>query len=479
AETRVASVLQNVGHLAQNVVTLLAISGILLTYSIFLPLLLLLSTLPALLVVARHHRRQHSWWEQSTETRRWVAYYDLVLTARQFAAELRIFQLNGHFQAAYRALRKVLREGQLRLVRQQSLGNLSASLLAFVFMGVAMAWMALQLMAGSATLGDLALFYAAFSQGQGLMRTLLSSVGQLYGDSLFLSHLFAFLAIHPRMRDTVDGTATPARLEKSIEIRNVSFRYPGTEQLALRQFNMTIPAGKIVAIVGPNGAGKSTLIKLLCRFYDPESGTVSMDGVDVRRIGIEQLWRRMTVLFQDYVNYAGTVGESITMGDLFSDHSRERVEAAAQIGGAYDVARRLAHGFDTILGKQFRGGVDLSSGQFQRVALSRTFYRDAPIVILDEPTSYMDSWAEAGWLDRFCDAMRGRTAIVVTHRFTTAMRADVIFVLNEGRVEESGSHAALLARNGLYAKSWRAQVRAGGTETGEQLAADFRSTVNV
>jgi ATP-binding cassette, subfamily B, bacterial len=473
AKTRSVSVLESMGGLLQNTVTLVAIAGLLITYTLWLPLALLLSTLPALLVVVHHQRRQHSWWEETTEKRRWIDYYDLVLTIRQFAAELRIYGLNRHFQQGYRELRTELREGQLRLTRQQGVSRLLATLFAFLFTAGVMAWMIWRLMVGTATLGDLALFYAAFNQGQGLMRTLLSSLGQLYGDALFLRHLFSFLNVRSRMEQLPASLPMPATLVDGILIEGVQFRYPGSQQLALNGLDLFIPAGRVVAIVGPNGAGKSTLIKLLCRFYDPEAGSVKLDGVDLQKIRVEDVRRRMTVLFQDFVNYAGTIAQSISMGDLFSEHSAARIEAAARAGLALDFVQRLPQGFDTMLGKQFKGGMDLSGGQFQRVALARTFYRDAPIVMLDEPTSYMDSWAEAEWLDRFCEAMTGRTAVIVTHRFTTAMRADVIYVLDEGRVVESGNHQELLAQNGLYARSWSVQVRSereSGAGAGEPQA---------
>lgn len=479
AQTRSVSILEGMGTLAQNAVTLIAVAGLLLTYNVWLPLALLLSTLPALLIVVRHQQRHHRWWEKTTEQRRWVEYYDLVLTIRQFAAELRIFGLNRRFGQAYRELRRELREGRLRLVREQSTAGLFAGLCGFLFTGAVMAWMFWRLMNGTATLGDLALFYAAFNQGQLLMRTLLSSLGQLYSDALFVRHLFSFLGVRSRMHGSSGGATPPKSLVRGIEIRGVSFRYPGSQQLALKELDLDIPAGRIVAIVGPNGAGKSTLIKLLCRFYDPEKGSVRMDGVDLQEMDQEQLWRSVTVLFQDFVNYAGTVAESITMGDLFSEHSRERLEAAARASGAQDVIERLPSGFDTLLGKQFRGGMDLSGGQFQRVALARTFYRNAPLVLLDEPTSSMDSWAEGVWLDRFCEAMQGRTAVIVTHRFTTARRADLIYVLDKGRVAEQGSHEDLLAQDGLYARSWNAQVRAGRDDHPDPVQDALPSVVTV
>ena len=189
-----------------------------------------------------------------------------------------------------------------------------------------------------------------------------------------------------------------------------------------------------------------------------------LDGIDLRDMRMDDLWRRITVLFQDHVNYAGTIAGSIQVGDMFAEHTRDKLKAAAEVGLAQDVVDQLPDGYQTILGKQFRGGIDLSGGQFQRLALARAFYRQAPIVLLDEPTSFMDSWAETVWLDRFVEHVERRTALIVTHRFTTAMRADLIYVLEGGRVVESGNHKELLEQDGLYAASWKAQVWDTGYE---------------
>jgi ATP-binding cassette subfamily B protein len=237
---------------------------------------------------------------------------------------------------------------------------------------------------------------------------------------------------------------------------------------------LTVPAGQIVAIVGANGAGKSTLLKLLCRFYDPEAGLIDLDGFDIRHLSLDELHRQITVLFQLPVFYHATAGQNIAIGDLKASPSAVEVEAAARGAGAHQFIARLPRGYDTLLGKWFADGAELSGGEWQRIALARAFLRQAPIVVLDEPTSFMDSWAEARWLARFRTLVEGRTAIIITHRFTTAMQADMIHVMDEGQIVESGSHAELLAQAGLYAQSWRTQIQAGS-----DLDDEFRGNAKI
>jgi ATP-binding cassette subfamily B protein len=225
----------------------------------------------------------------------------------------------------------------------------------------------------------------------------------------------------------------------------------------------------VVAIVGPNGAGKSTLIKLACRFYDPDGGRITLDGVELRDLPLETLRRQITVLFQEPVRYNATAAENIALGDLAAGASRAEIEAAAVAAGADGPIARLPHGYETLLGKWFAGGMELSVGEWQRLALARAFLRRARLIILDEPTSAMDSWAEADWMERFRQLAAGRTAIIITHRFTTAIRADQIHVMEQGRIVESGSHQELLARGGRYAGSWAEQVQEYGSTDGHRL----------
>lgn len=458
ASSRSLSLLENSGSLLQNSITLLAMAAVLVPYGAWIPFVLLVSTLPAFYVVLRLNRRQHLWWQETTTDRRWLQYYEMLLTHSAVAAELRLFNLGPHFRSAYQVLRRRLRTERLKLIKDQSLGRLGAGAVALLISSTAMLWMVRQVLLGLITLGDLALFYQAFNQSQKLMRSLLGNLGQIHSNTLFINNLFEFLRLKPQILEPKLPLPVPL-LQKGIEFQQVTFRYPGSKRAALQDFNLTIPAGQVVAIVGDNGAGKSTLIKLLCRFYDPEAGRIELDGIDIRDLSIEEFRRAIAVLFQSPIPYHTTAAQNITMGDLAASPSAAEIEAAARGAGAHDLIARLPRGYDTLLGKWFADGAELSGGEWQRVALARAFLRRSQIIILDEPTSAMDSWAEADWLERFRTLANGRTAIVITHRFTLAMRADLIHVMRDGQIVESGSHEQLLAQGGLYAQSWTTQIQ--------------------
>lgn len=456
--------LESLGSLAQNGLTLTAMAVILVPYGPWLPAALVLCTLPAFWVVLRHRLRWFRWHLRNTADERRSWYYDWLLTARETAAEARLFGLGPHFRSVYQALRRRLRTERRTLARKEGWAEFAAGALALAVTGLSMAWMVWRALAHEITLGDLALCYQAFSQGQRLMGSLLSNAGEIYSNSLFLEDLFAFLELKPGVTDPPDPVPAPSPLREGLRFEGVSFSYPAGTRPALRDFDLVVPAGAVTAIVGPNGAGKSTLLKLLCRFYDPGAGRITLDGTDLRRFPLDELRRRVTVLFQEPVHYNLTVTENIALGDLSAPPAAPGVEKAAHDAGAEGIVAGLPEGYDTLLGKLFLGGSDLSVGEWQRVALARAFYRRAPLIVLDEPTSAMDPWAEADWLERFLRLAKGLTAVIITHRFTTAMYARTIHVMDGGRIVESGSHAELLERGGLYAQSWTRQMKAGGRE---------------
>jgi ATP-binding cassette subfamily B protein len=465
ARYRPVALLGNLGALLQNSITLIAMGAILIPLGPWLAIALLLSTLPAFFVVVHYALAEYQWRQRTTTDDRRSWYYDWIMTTAEAAAEIRLFGLGKYFQSHHRELRSRLRGERLSLMRRQSLAELAASIIALLIIGAAMLLMMWRALMGRVTLGELALVYAAFNQGQGLMRTLLENAGQLYGNSLFLGNLFDFLSLEPvtskisGVSVRTVGAALRGRPSSApaITFDRVTFTYPDASTAALDNFTMQIPSGKIIALVGPNGAGKSTLLKLLCRFYDPTAGSITIDGQNIKNIPIDNLRRLITVLFQQPFHYNTTVRDNILYGDLNLEASDTELNAAIQAAGASEIVSRLPEREQTLLGRWFPGGTELSVGEWQRIALARAFLRRAPIIILDEPTSALDPWAEADWLERFRKLAFGRTSIIITHRFTTAMHADVIHVMDRGRIVESGSHQRLLDQGGLYAESWSRQ----------------------
>ena len=457
AVDRPLGMLQNMAGSIGNLITLAAMTGLLVSYGWWLPLVLLIGTLPSLWVAFHVTRRGQKWRRANTFDQRRMSYFNSRLIGAESAGEIRVFALGEHFRNTYRAIRSRLRGERMQMMRDDMRMQFLTSMWAFVTIGAALLWMLLRAMCGLIGLGDLGLMYQAINQVQGQMSAMVSNTNEIYRNLFFLDDLFTFLDLQPKLVDSPNPELL-TDLRRGVRVEGVSYRYPGSERFVLKNFNLEIGAGKIVAIVGENGVGKSTLLKLLCRFYDPEVGRITWDGQDLRNVAQADLRRRITVLFQQPVVYPESVRNNIAYGDISAHLSHADIEYAAQSSSADTFIEKLPEGYETVLGRWF-GKTDLSGGQWQRLGLARAFVRKADLVILDEPTSAMDSWAESDWMMRFRTLVAGRTALMITHRFTTALQADVIHVMHEGAVVESGTHAELVALGGRYAESWRRQIR--------------------
>ena len=458
AVDRPLGLFESLENMLQNTVTLLAMGVVLLAFTWWMPFLLLIGTLPALWASLRTTQIFHRWRLRNTLKQRRLNYYNWMIFHDQAAAEFQLFDVGRKYIKKYHALRKRMRRERLLLSRNQMSAQIGAGVWGLISLALALAWMAWQAFKGGLTLGDMAMGYQAMNLGQRLMRSLLTGAGDVYRNLLFLSDLFFFLDLQPQLFDPDQPSHKPNGLYRDIRLSNVTFQYPGSSYKALNNFSLKIPSERITAVVGENGAGKSTLIKLLCRFYDPDQGEILWDDVNLQEMRRDDLRRRITVLFQRPVCYNETVADNISFGEPADSPDRPRIEAAARAGGAEGIIDKLSHGYDTMLGKRF-GHTELSIGEWQRIALSRAFLRKADLVILDEPTSAMDSWAEIEWMKRFRGLISGRTALIITHRLSTAKQADMIYVMDKGRIIEAGSHDDLVLSNGRYAQSWRYQVR--------------------
>ncbi|MBL0277702.1 MAG: ABC transporter ATP-binding protein [Anaeromyxobacter sp.] len=462
AASRPLSLALQLVAIGQNTVTLAALSGLLWRLSPASVAVVVAASIPAFLAEARlagEAFKLYSW--RAPEGRR-LNYLEWILTRDVHVKEVKLFGLGPLVLARYRALfQKFFAEDRRLALRRFAAGTGFGllSLLAFYAMYALMAGRAA---AAAISLGDLTLYIVVFRQGQGAIQAVLAAVGGMYEDALFMQNLFAFLAIPAggeRPRRTPAATL-PRGPPLPLELDHVSFRYPGREAWVLRDVSLTLAPGQTLGLVGENGAGKSTIVKLLLRLHEPTEGAIRWGGVDLRDLEPADLRSRIGAVFQDYVRYQFSAAENIGLGEPSRLDDRALVEAAAARGGAAEVVAGLPQGYDTVLGGWFERGHELSAGQWQKLAVARAFMReDAQLLILDEPTASVDAEAEHELFERFRQLSAGRTALVISHRFSTVRLADQIAVLHGGRLVELGSHRELVAQDGRYAHLFRLQAR--------------------
>jgi ATP-binding cassette subfamily B protein len=389
-----------------------------------------------------------------------MSYMTDLVTTDTFAKEISVFTLADFFTGRFRRLSDAYYDEQQRLVVRRYLAGFAWGSLTILVSSGTYLYVALLAVHGRLTLGDLTLYTGAATSVQNNFQGLLSGLSSMYENNLYLNTLFDLLAVRPQMPRPADPVPVRRPFEQGIEFRNVTFRYKNAEHPALRDVSFTIRPGETIAVVGRNGAGKTTLVKLIARLYDPESGQVLVDGHDVRDYDPDELRSQIGVIFQDYVTYHLSARENIGVGRVEQIEDLEAVQYAADRGGATSLIDRLPEGYEALLGRWFDQGHQLSGGEWQKVALSRAFMRDAQILILDEPTAALDAKAEYELFARLRALTQGRTAIYISHRFSTVRMADRILVIENGVLVEQGSHAELMALNGRYAELFTLQASA-------------------
>ncbi len=452
------AMIQQMGRLIQQTVSAIAFSAVLLWYSPLLLLLLVVGIIPAFLGESHFSFLTYAKNFHQTPMRRKMDYLRQVGGSKEAAKELKLFNLSEYLTRRFERISHRIYVEDVTLSRRRLFWGGLLSILAQAGYYSAYLLSIFRTIGGRYNIGDFALITTAIMQAMGNIQQAFSTLSGVADQALFLTDLLAFFEMKPRVQSKVGGLPAPSPIREGFEFRNVSFVYPGTERRVLRDFDFTLQPGERIALIGENGQGKTTIVKLITRLYDPTEGQILLDGVDLREYDLESLHAEIGVIFQDFMRYEMTARENIAVGRVEVPHTDREIEFAAQKSLASEVVARLQEGYGQMLGRRFESGVDLSGGEWQKLALARAYLRDAQLLILDEPTASLDARSELEVFERFAELTDGKMALLISHRFSTVRMADRIVVLEGGRLVEEGSHSQLMALGGRYAEMFEMQA---------------------
>jgi ATP-binding cassette, subfamily B, bacterial len=450
--------IQQMGRLIQQAITTVAMAASIVVFSPWLLVVLVVCVIPAFLGESHFAFLGYNLAFNQTPVKRQMDYLRYLGVSKESAKELKVFGLNAHLTERYAKLSDDIYVQNVGLAKRRFLASTFLTLLSTVGYYGAYAFVIFQTLEGKLSVGTLTFLAGAIAAASANLQLIFSTFSSIADQSLFLTDLLSFLDLRPTVRSKPNALPCPRPIREGIEFRNVSFAYPGTSRLILRDLNLTLQQGERIALIGENGEGKTTIVKLLTRLYDPSEGSILLDGVDLREYNLEDYASQIAVIFQDFMRYDMTARENIAIGRIGESGNFPQILSAAQKSLADSVIQKLQGGYDQMLGRRFDAGVDLSGGEWQKVALARAYLRDAQILVLDEPTASLDARSEHEVFQRFAELTAGKLSVLISHRFSTVKMADRIIVLEKGKISEEGPHEQLLARGGRYAEMFEMQA---------------------
>jgi len=449
---------QMTGRLIQDAIGALSLAAGIVFFSPLLLLFLIVCVVPAFLGETHFAFLGYSLNFEQTPARRQMDYLRILGGSRESAKELKLFGLGPFLVGRYKGLSDELHEQNVRLAKRKLLFGAFLTVLGTVGYYGAYAYVVYETVMGHLSIGQLTLLAGAIAGASAGIQAVFTTFSGIADQALFMTDLVDFFAVEPTIQSKPGALVAPRPIRQGVEFRNVSFAYPGSRRQVLSGVNVRIEPHERIALVGENGQGKTTIVKLLTRLYDPTEGQILLDGVDLRDYNLDDLWKEIGVIFQDFVHYEMTAAENIGVGRIEEANNPFRIRAAAMKTFAEKVIQKLPKGYDQLLGKRFEGGVDLSGGEWQKIALARAYLRDAQLIILDEPTAALDARAEHEVFQRFSELTHGKMSLLISHRFSTVRMADRILVLQKGGIAEQGKHDQLLKDGGIYAEMFELQA---------------------